>query len=352
MGPDLDRRTYGLLRLVDRHEPIGSIQLVELMNRYGYEIKDRTIRLLLSDLDERGLTKKVPGKGRRLTDRGREELTQGDIDGRLEQVRSRIATLAGQATYDPNDDAGTVVASATYIDEPDLEAARSLVADLDALPFGPFVIDLAESSADEPGSYRLLAPSSITLDGVLLSYGVNARLASASILEYEATAAGNPDHHDPDPQSPDQAGGRIHRYLDVISGEGSTIDVLSLLIEAGRTDVLGTLEDGEIGLVVGDDREFPVEQFAEARELAELTRAALGGTYALRRPRDRRPLPNGEHGWTFSSLTFIGPGEVFLAALAEADLAASWETLYDIVPRGDLSPVDQLLISEPGDGVY
>ena len=54
MERDLDERAYDLLRLIDRHEPIGSIRLVELMKRHGYAIQGRTIRLTLSDLDERG----------------------------------------------------------------------------------------------------------------------------------------------------------------------------------------------------------------------------------------------------------------------------------------------------------
>ncbi|MFB6269065.1 MAG: winged-helix domain-containing protein, partial [Halobacterium sp.] len=88
MGTELDRRTYDILRLVERHGPVGSIQLVELLQQRGYELKDRTIRLKLSELDQLGLTEKVPGKGRQLTEAGRDELQQGDVRGRLEQVRA------------------------------------------------------------------------------------------------------------------------------------------------------------------------------------------------------------------------------------------------------------------------
>lgn len=90
MAADIDKRTYDLLRLVDRYSPIGSIQLGELMQLHGYDIKDRTIRLKLSELDSIGLTEKVPGKGRQLTESGRVELEQGDVNGRLEQIRARI----------------------------------------------------------------------------------------------------------------------------------------------------------------------------------------------------------------------------------------------------------------------
>jgi len=104
MTEDLDERTYDLLRLIRRYEPIGSIRLVTLMERHGYSIQGRTIRLTLSDLDERGMTEKVPGKGRRLTTSGQEALETGNVGSRLEQIRSRIATLTSQVTYDPVED--------------------------------------------------------------------------------------------------------------------------------------------------------------------------------------------------------------------------------------------------------
>lgn len=41
MQEDLDERAYDLLRLIRRHEPIGSIRLVDLMQRHGYTIQGR-----------------------------------------------------------------------------------------------------------------------------------------------------------------------------------------------------------------------------------------------------------------------------------------------------------------------
>lgn len=346
MSLELDRRLYDLLRLVDRHEPIGSIQLMELLNRYGYDIKDRTVRLHLSELDEQGLTEKVPGKGRRLTERGREELDKGDIASRLEHIRSRIASLASRVTYDPADDQGDLIASAAFVSEPDLKPTLSVVSDLDALPIGPVTIDVAESSSNEPGDYRILAPSSITLDGVLLTFGIDARLATANVLEYEPVERDG----QADGTEPDTGGGRIVRTVDVINGEGSTIDVVSLLVEAGRTDVSSLLDGESRGLVVGDDREFPVDQFREARSLTHRKRQRLGGIYSLQRPRERNPRSNGEFGWTFCSLVYVGAGEVLIAALAESGLATDWNTLHGIVPRHDLKPVEQFYHAGLRDG--
>ncbi|MXV60674.1 DUF128 domain-containing protein [Natronorubrum sp. JWXQ-INN-674] len=335
MAPDLDRRTYDILRLVDRHGPIGSIQLVELMQRHGYDIKDRTIRLALSELDDLGLTEKVPGRGRRLTESGRRELGQGDVNGRLEQIRARIATLTSRVTYDPNEDAGVLIASGVYLAEEDVDDALSLVSRLDSLPFGPLPVDFAESAETEPGDYRLLAPSSITLDGVLLAHGINAKLTTAGVLQYEPTPS-------EETSAPADFGGEIVRYVDIINGKGSSIDVITLLIEAGRSDVSSILEEGESGLLIGDDREFPIHRLEEARDLAIATRASLGGVITVQRPREQDQISSGDAAWAFGSITNVGMGELLLTALSEYGLAESWETLYGTVPRHDFEPVQRL----------
>lgn len=333
MAPDLDRRTYDLLRLVDRHGPIGSIQLFELMQLHGYDIKDRTIRLLLSELDDLGLTEKVPGRGRRLTAKGQSELEKGDVNSRLEQLRARIATLTSHVSYDPIDDSGILVASGAFLSEANVDAALELVDRLEELPLGPVPVSLEESADSEPGDFRLVTSSSITLDGVLLAHGVNASISNSGVLEYEPI--------EPDSEETFAAGcgGQIRRYVDVINGEGSSIDVISLLIEAGRTDITAVIESEECGLLVGDSREFPINRYEEARDLSVATQRSLGGVLDFRRPREQEHLPSGTSAWAFGSITYVGAGELLLTALSEYGLAESWETLYGTIERAELEPV-------------
>lgn len=355
MTTDLDRRAYDLLRLIDANEPIGSIRLVDLMQRRGYSIKGRTIRLTLSELDGAGLTRKVPGRGRRLTDRGREELARGDVSGRLERVRERIATLTSRVTYDPTTDAGEVVAGAATVARADLDAALAALAALHESGVGPIVAaaeaapsvggtvdpggDGADSGRATGGAsaavrdaerVRLLVPSSITLDGVLTARGVHVDLRTAGLVEYRARA-----------EAP------VRRYVDAISGEGSTVDVVGLLFEAGRTDVEGVL-DGE-GVLGVDSRRFPLARFEEARDLASETVSNVGGVVDLRRPRESGPFPHGGPGWEFASLTCAGASEAALALLCERDLLAGWETLHGVVPRAafDAAPAVRAALRDP-----
>ena len=302
-----ERRRYDLLRLIDENEPIGSIRLVDLMQRRGYSIKDRTIRLMLSELDEENLTEKVTGKGRRLTPDGREELRRGDVSGRLARIRERIATLTSEVTYDPAEDGGEVVAGTGRVPSDHVDEAFECLTALHESPIGPVPV-----SVDETGDgVEVAIPSSITLDGVLLSRGINARLVTAGLVEYD---------------------GDVNRYIDAISGEGSTMDVVRLLVEAGRTDVDAVLH-GREGVLIVDSREFPLTRFDEARDLATATRDRLGGVVSFRRPREPGQVPAGTQGWEFASLTYGGASEMAFALLYEHGLLAEWDSLGGVRPR-------------------
>jgi repressor of nif and glnA expression len=244
-------------------------------------------------------------------------------------------------SYDPVEDTGMLVASSAFLDESAVDEAVSLIEQLNELPLGPVPVSIEESSPSEPRDYRLLAPSSITLDGVLLSHGVNANLVTAGVLEYESSPPDDEDYADANAGLPgvQSRGGHIVRYVDVINGEGSSIDVISLLIEAGRSDVRPLLEGGGPALLIGDDREFPINRYEEARDLVAATRDALGGVYDFRRPREDDTVSNGTLAWAFGTLTYCGTGELALAILHEYGLTDDWETLYETIERKRLGPV-------------
>ncbi len=330
MESELDRRTYDVLRLVEQHGPIGSIRLVDLLTQHGYELKDRTVRLILSELDDRGLTTKVPGKGRTLTDRGTRELRRGDVAGRLERVRRRIATMTSRVSYDPVEETGALVTCSATVHDDDLHAAFACLERLADAPIGPVPVALADTVGSEAADRRLLIPSSITLDGVFLTHGINAELRTAGIVEYDPTETRADSTYG-------DTGGSIRRYVDVINGEGSSIDVVSLLIEAGRT-AIDPIHADEAAFLVADDRTVPLGRLAEARDLAVATRAALGGATRIERSREDGHTTGRDVPWGFGSVTYAGTGEVALAALHEAGLLADWNTLYGVEDAAAFEP--------------
>ncbi|WP_044956937.1 NrpR regulatory domain-containing protein [Halarchaeum acidiphilum] len=318
---NLDPRTYDLLRIVREHSPIGSIRLTDEMQRRGYSIQDRTIRLTLSELDEAGLTEKIPGRGRHLTEEGRRELERGDVTGRLNDVRERIATLTSQVTYDPADDIGDVVTVTATVDAAAVPDALERLEALEATPIGPVPTDIEET---DEGDVRLFVPSSITLGGVLLMRGIQAPLQTGGLIQYDPTAAARDDDTGRDP--------RVVRYVDAINGEGSSMDVVSLLVEAGRTDITSVLR-GEESTLIADNRGFPILNLEETVDITAATVERLGGVMDIRRPRESSTLPQGRPNFDLASLTYAGAGELAVSLLFEDGLVEEWSSLADLRDR-------------------
>lgn len=331
---DLNQRTYDILRLLDAHEPIGSVHLAEHLQERGYSLTERTVRVTLAELDEVGLTEKAGGKGRRLTPDGRAELRRGGVSGRTEYVRERLAELTRRVSYDPAEDAGDLVVGEVTVPEHERETIERLLCRIDDSPLGPVRVAVEETEHDGTDCLRIAAPSSVTVDGILLDASIDADLETAGVVEYHPDPESVP-YDDPEPAA---HGGAVLRFTDVIGNEEATLDVASLLIGAGHTD-LGAALAGRTGLVVADNREFPLAHYAAARELATTMRDRLGGVVDVRRPREPGPFPWDGPGWSFASLTYVGVAECVLSRCVELDVAIDWETLAGTRSIADLSRV-------------
>lgn len=333
MTVDRDQRTYDILRLIADHEPVGSVHLTEFLRQRGYSITERTVRLTLAELDEAALTEKAGGKGRRLTDAGRGELERGGVVGRVEQLSERLADLKSGVTYDPDDDAGDVVVGTVTVANGQRDRLEELLQRIDASPIGPVVASV-DPAPDREDAVEVAVPSSVTVDGVLLGNGIDSHPDTIGIVEYHPGPASVP-YDDP---APEDNGGVIRRFTDVIGDERATLDLGSLLVEAGRTDVASALTGGT-GLLVADNREFPLTHYDEGEALAEGVRGRLGGVLDLRRPREPGPFPWGAPGWSFASLTYVGTSETVISRCVEAGIARDWETLAGIRSRSAFEPV-------------
>jgi len=331
MTNEYDRRTYDVLRLLDEHEPIGSVHLTEHLRERGYSLTERTVRLVLADLDESGLTEKAAGKGRRLTDAGRAELERGGVLGRVEQVRERLSSLTSQVTYDPGEDDGGLIVSTVRVPRSAGDRLDSIFDALDNSPIGPITRSISTAADDE--LLEVTVPSSVTIDGVLLSNGIESHPETIGVVEYVAQPEPNTlPYDDPDAEA---VGGAIRRFTDVIGDERATLDLVELLIDAGRTDVGAALE-GDIGLLVADNREVPLNRFETIERLATGVRNDLGGVVDLRRPREPGPVPWGDLGWSSVSVTYVGPAELVISRCVEVGIAEEWDTLAGLRDRSAL----------------
>lgn len=333
--PDTDQRTYDILRLLAQHEPIGSVHLTEHLRARGYSVTERTVRFTLADLDQAGLTEKAGGRGRCLTAAGRAELERGGVRGRVQHVRERLSDLTSRVTYDPDEDSGDLVVGTARVPATARDELEGVLSAIDDSAFGPLVASIDSVTTERGEWLEVAVPSSVTIDGVLLSHGIDSHPDTLGLVEYSQDIDPADDPHD---DAGTTGGGVIHRFTDVIGDERATLDLVSLLIEARRTD-FGTALAGDIGLIVADNREIPLSKFETAAELVSTTRDNLGGAFDLRRPREDGPFPWGPPGWTFSSLTYAGAAECVLSRCVETGIAVDWETLAGTRARETLRGV-------------
>lgn len=333
---DTDRRTYDVLRLLAAHEPIGSVHLTDHLRERGYSVTERTVRFTLADLDADGLTEKAGGRGRRLTAAGRAELERGGVRGRVEHVRERLADLTSRVTYDPDADEGDVIVGTARVPADARDELDAVLEAIDDSAIGPLAVSVDRVETADDQWLELAVPSSVTVDGVLLSNGIDSHPETLGLVEYV---------QDPDPDdlpyedpAPAAHGGAVVRFTDVIGDERATLDLVSLLIEARRPEVARAL-DGDTGLLVADNREIPLARYDTAASLATGIRDRFGGVLDLRRPREDGPFPWGAPGWTFASLTYAGPAECVLSRCVEAGIVDDWETLAGTRARDTLSGV-------------
>ncbi|EMA42923.1 NrpR regulatory domain-containing protein [Halobiforma nitratireducens] len=328
MTSDPDRRTYDVLRLLSAHEPIGSVHLTEHLRERGYSVTERTVRLTLAELDEEGLTEKAGSRGRRLTEAGHAELERGGVAGRTERLRERLLELTSHVTYDPGSDEGDLVVGTVTVPAAERDRLEELLTRIDESPMGPVRVSVRPVGGEEDADrLEVAVPSSVTIDGVLLSRGIDADLEASGVIEYHA--APDPEIVPYDDLDPATDGGAVLRFTDVIGDERATLDIVSLLIEAGRTDVAGALAD-ERGLLVADALEFPLSRYETVTDVAGETRDRLGGVLDHRRPRETGPFPWGEPGWTSGTLTYAGAAGCVVARCVEAGIADEWRMLDSV----------------------
>jgi len=114
------------------------------------------------------------------------------------------------------------------------------------------------------GHVGLATVCSITLNGVLLKYGVPTYSRFGGLLELRD--------------------GQPIRFVEIITYDGTSIDPLEVFIRSGMTDYHGAIRDGN-GRIGASFREVPAESLEVVTELSgRLTDIGMGGIMCVGRP--------------------------------------------------------------------
>lgn len=265
MGEKTEKKRLAILRILrEANRPLGSAGITERLEAAHHEISERTVRLHLKNMDEEGLTENLGRKGRRITDRGLEELGHARIIERVGYLTAKIDQMTYQMDFDLASRSGTVVTNLSIVGGRDLKAALPAIKRVfeagyamgrlvTLLPPGERVGE-ATIPEDRIG---LGTVCSITLNGVLLAHGIPTYSSFGGLLEIR----------DYQPI----------RFVEMVHYSGTTLDPLEIFIRSAMTDYHGATQTGN-GQIGASFRELPAASRDLVVELAgQLDQVGLGG---------------------------------------------------------------------------
>ena len=107
--------------LYNKNETLGAKVISEELNKRGYSLGERAVRYHMHILDERGFTEKIGYRGRRITEKGLDELKKGLIYDQVDFTYSRFQEKMYNVSLDYTTGKGSVIVNLSSINEVDSE---------------------------------------------------------------------------------------------------------------------------------------------------------------------------------------------------------------------------------------
>ncbi len=331
MNKDIERKIISILEILNNAtEPVGASFISEKLLEKGIELSERAVRYHLKLMDERGLTKVVGKKGRLITEKGREEIKNALVSDKLGFIISKIENLAFHVTLDKSNGKGNVVLNLSIVPKKDLKKALSIIGEILKKEYGisdRIIIFEKEEEEIVPG---IIVPEkkaiigtlcSVTIHGILIKNGIPVDAKFGGVLEIKD--------------------GKITRFLEAITYQGSTLDPLEIFIKSGMTSVISTVRRKE-GKILATFREIPLSARDEAeRILEEIKEIGLSGKILLGKPNQEIlevPVTPGTTGLV------IAGGLNPLAGVIEAGIGAENKAMSIIYKYEDLIPIKEFVV--------
>lgn len=261
----ITKKQLGILNVLKESEkPLSSSKITEWLTSQGMEISERTVRFYLQQLDQAGFTVNVGKRGRLITTLGQNELEASRILERVGFLSAKIDQMTFGMNFDLASRSGTVIANTSIVDPKKFAEYIGMISKVfqNGYAMGELLAIL------EPGEHSdnmtipidkigVCSVCSITLNGVLLKYGIPTHSRFGGLLELQ----------DKKPT----------RFLEIIKYEGTSIDPLEVFISSRMTDYVGAVTTGN-GKIGAGFRELPADSRSLVLDLAKkLSKIGLGG---------------------------------------------------------------------------
>lgn len=313
----MNKTMFSILTVLDKQSDIiGSKEISKHLKLHGVELTERTVRYHLKILDERGLTKVFGKEGRRITQKGREELLQSHVPEKVGFVISRMETLSYMTSFDIDKQEGDIILNISYIHEKDLKDSLKVMKPVFKSPYimsdRLVIAGEGEQIGDvivPEGKTGLGTVCSVTINGIFLKAGIPLISRFGGVLQTEDSGP--------------------TRFTALISYEGSSLDPLIIFIRSKMTNVIHAVKNHS-GRILASFREVPVVGLDEAKSLAErMADTGIGGILLIGNP--NQPLLEMPVGIDKAGIVVVG-GLNPVAALEEAGIpteSRAMSTLYE-----------------------
>jgi len=315
---EMNRTMVSILKVLDAHpeEIIGSRELSRQLKLHGVELTERTVRYHLKIMDERGLTQVFGKEGRKITEKGREELQNALVSDRVGFIISKIENLSYRTAFDVDSAKGQLVLNISTFPA---GAAREAIKIMKPVFDSPYIMsDKVAMAAEGESIGHFIVPEgmvgigticSVTINGIFLKAGIPVTSRFGGLLQVEDKAPS--------------------RFVALISYEGSSLDPHLVFIKSRMTDVSNAVKRGH-GKVLASFREIPMACTESALEIQEKLRAmGIGGVLLIGPP--NQPLLEMPVGMDRAGMVLVG-GLNPVAAVEESGImteSAAMSVMFD-----------------------
>ena len=325
----MTKTMLAILKVLDKHSDtiLGSRELSRQLKAHGVELTERTVRYHLRILDERGFTKVFGKEGRKITQKGKEELAQALVSEKIGFIISKIETLSYLTDLDLEKNEGNVILNVSYFPEEKLKEALRIMKPVFASPYVMCNKVILYRGGEKIGD--IIVPDkqigfgtvcSVTINGMFLKAGIPVASKFGGVLQIENAEPS--------------------RFTSLISYEGSSLDPLEIFIKSHMTDVLGAVKNHS-GKILASFREIPVVSLERAKQLSEeLRQKGIGGILMIGNP--NQPLIEMPVAVDKAGMVIVG-GLNPLAALEEAGIPTVSKAMSTLFRFSDLIKFKELL---------
>jgi repressor of nif and glnA expression len=302
----MNKTIFAILKVLEKQTEItGSTEISRQLKQYGIDLTERTVRYHLKILDERGLTQVFGKEGRKITEKGREELKHSLVSEKVGFVISKIETLAYMTNFDIEKQEGDIILNVSFFRDKDLKEALKIMKPVFKSPFimsDRLILAKEGEQIGEiivpEGKIGLGTVCSVTINGIFLKSGIPLVSKFGGLLQTEESKAS--------------------RFTALISYDGSSLDPLEIFIRSGMTDVTGAIRNRS-GKILASFREVPVVGVDEANRIADkMSAIGIGGILLIGKP--NQPLLEMPVSMDKAGIVVVG-GLNPVAALEEAGIS-------------------------------